>query len=72
MENSIIFLQADNDTKNKFWFSPIQLPVDIIILGSMFSIYCFVFLKLKFKMDLSGILTLLWQLIVALQRLIQH
>ena len=41
-----------------------------MIFASMLMIFSFVFVKLKFKMDFSGILTLLLHLIVAVQRLV--
>ena len=65
-------LEAGPDSTKDLWFSSIQGPSDIIIFVSMFSIFFFILLKLKFKMDFSGILTLLVLLIAALQRLISH
>ena len=70
--NRNFILEAGPDPYKEFWFHSIQEPSDIIIFVSMFSIFFFVLLKLKFKMDLSGILTLLWLLIAALYRLISH
>jgi hypothetical protein len=68
--NIKIILQGDSDQTSKYWFSPIKEPSEIVIFASMLMIFSFVFVKLKFKMDFSGILTLLLHLIVAVQRLV--
>ena len=68
--NIKIILQGDSNKTSKYWFSPIKEPSEIVIFASMVMIFSFVFVKLKFKMDFSGILTLLLHLIVAVQRLV--
>ena len=70
--NIKIILQGDSDQTSKYWFSPIKEPSEIVIFASMLMIFSFVFVKLKFKMDFSGILTLLLHLIVAVQRLVNN
>lgn len=47
-------------------------PFDIATLVSMSAIYVFVFAKLKFKLDFSGILTLIFHWLVSGQRLANH
>ncbi len=58
--------------ESKYWFNPVWMPLDIMILVSLIGLYAFVFIKLRFKIDFSGIVTLLLHLFVALQRVVNH
>ncbi len=54
------------------WFGPLWMPLDIVILVSLIGVYAFVFIKLRFKIDFSGIMTLILHFFVALQRVVNH
>ncbi len=66
------FINGDSIRPDDFWFDPIWTPLDIIILVSLIGVYTFVFIKLRFKMDFSGMVTLVLHLLVALQRVLNH
>ena len=71
LNNSSIFgdiLIAGED----YWFRPLWTPLDIVILVSLVGVYAFVFIKLRFKIDFSGIMTLILHFFVALQRVVNH
>ncbi len=55
-----------------FWFRPLWMPLDIVILVSLIGVYVFVFIKLRFKIDFSGMVTLILHFLVALQRVVNH
>jgi hypothetical protein len=60
------------DDHNNHWWETVKPYTDGAILGILLIVEAFVFIRLKFKIDFTGILTLLMQLAVAILRVITN